>query len=82
LKYRSKRLNYISQELHDNIGQVLSFIKLNLGTTSGMDEQQKQRKIDESRDLLAQVIADLRDLSKSLSFQQISQYGLVQSYKP
>jgi signal transduction histidine kinase len=29
--------------------------------------------------LLAQVITDLRDLSKSLSFQQISQYGLVKA---
>jgi signal transduction histidine kinase len=79
IEVQEQTLNYISQELHDNIGQVLSFVKLNLGTTSGMDEQPKQRKINESRDLLAQVIADLRDLSKSLSFQQISKYGLVQA---
>jgi len=78
IEVQDATLKYISQELHDNIGQVLSFIKLNLGTTPQLAEQQ-QRKIDESRDLLAQVITDLRDLSKSLSFQQISQYGLVRA---
>lgn len=77
IEVQEQTLNYISQELHDNIGQVLSFVKLNLGTTANMQDEQKQRKINESRDLLAQVIADLRDLSKSLSFQQISQFGLV-----
>ena len=79
IEVQEQTLNYISQELHDNIGQVLSFVKLNLGTTANMEDQQKQRKINESRDLLAQVITDLRDLSKSLSFQQISKYGLVQA---
>jgi signal transduction histidine kinase len=80
IEVQEQTLNYISQELHDNIGQVLSFVKLNLGTTATMDdEQKKQRKINESRDLLAQVITDLRDLSKSLSFQQISQYGLTKA---
>jgi len=80
IEVQEQTLSYISQELHDNIGQVLSFVKLNLGTTATMDDQQKkQRKINESRDLLAQVITDLRDLSKSLSFQQISQYGLVKA---
>ncbi|GAB3922750.1 hypothetical protein GCM10028827_08200 [Mucilaginibacter myungsuensis] len=79
IEVQDQTLNYISQELHDNIGQVLSFIKLNLGTTPSLDEEKKQRKIDESRDLLAQVIMDLRDLSKSLSFQQIKQYGLFRA---
>jgi signal transduction histidine kinase len=79
IEVQEQTLNYISQELHDNIGQVLSFVKLNLGTTSTLAEEKKQRKIDESRDLLAQVISDLRDLSKSLSFQQIKQFGLVRA---
>jgi signal transduction histidine kinase len=79
IEVQEQTLSYISQELHDNIGQVLSFIKLNLGTVSLLTEEKKQRKIDESRDLLAQAISDLRDLSKSLSFQQIKQFGLVRA---
>jgi len=79
IEVQEQTLGYISQELHDNIGQVLSFVKLNLGTTNTLTDEHKQRKINESRDLIAQVITDLRDLSKSLSFQQISQYGLVKA---
>jgi len=80
IEVQEQTLNYISQELHDNIGQVLSFVKLNLGTAGAItDAQKKQQKIDSSRDLIAQVITDLRNLSKSLSFQQISQYGLVKA---
>jgi signal transduction histidine kinase len=80
IEVQEQTLNYISQELHDNIGQVLSFVKLNLGTAGTIpDQQKKQRKIDESRELVAQVITDLRNLSKSLSFQQISQYGLLKA---
>lgn len=79
IEVQEQTLNYISQELHDNIGQVLSFVKLNLGTVNALPDDQKHHKINESRDLIAQAITDLRDLSKSLSFQQISQYGLVKA---
>ncbi|PTQ99714.1 histidine kinase [Mucilaginibacter yixingensis] len=79
LEVQEQTLNHISQELHDNIGQVLSFIKLNLGTTGSLEEKVKQKKIDESRDLLSQVIADLRSLAKSLSFQQIVEHGLLKA---
>lgn len=79
LEVQEQTLNHISQELHDNIGQVLSFIKLNLGTAGSLEEKVKQKKIDESRDLLSQVIADLRSLAKSLSFQQIVEHGLLKA---
>jgi signal transduction histidine kinase len=79
IEVHEQTLGYISQELHDNIGQVLSFVKLNLGTATHNADVQKQKKIDESRELLSQVITDLRDLSKSLSFQQISRHGLLRA---
>ena len=70
---------YVSREIHDNITQVLSFVKLNLAIIDKSDEQQKQAKIVESKELIAQVINDLRDLSKSLSFEYISTLGLVKT---
>lgn len=79
LEVQEQTLYHISQELHDNIGQVLSFIKLNLGTTANLEENNRQKKIDESRDLLSQVIADLRSLAKSLSFQQIVEHGILKA---
>ncbi|MBK0379952.1 sensor histidine kinase [Mucilaginibacter segetis] len=69
----------ISREIHDNITQVLSFVKLNLAMTGDLDRHQQKERIGESRMLVAQAISDLRDLSKSISFEHISQLGLVKT---
>jgi signal transduction histidine kinase len=79
LEVQEHTLNYISTEIHDNITQVLSFVKLTLGTMAGAFEGEKKIKINESRELVAQTITDLRDLSKSLSFEHISSLGLVET---
>ncbi len=70
---------HISREIHDNITQVLSFVKLNLAMLNAASDAQKNERITESRELIAQVITDLRDLSKSLSFEHIINQGLVKS---
>jgi signal transduction histidine kinase len=78
IEIQEQTLSYISSEIHDNITQVLSFVKLNLGLVNGETENNK-KKITESRDLLSQSINDLRNLSKSLSFEHIIQLGLVKT---
>jgi signal transduction histidine kinase len=77
IEVQEQTLNYISSEIHDNITQVLSFVKLNLGLTDKLNEKDKAGKIKESRELIAQTIYDLRGLSKSLSFEHISAKGLA-----
>lgn len=77
IEIQEETFNHISQEIHDNISQVLSFVKLNLAFTDGLTDTEKQHKITESRDLVSQVITDLRHLSKSMSFDYIEQMGLV-----
>lgn len=79
IEMQEQTLNYVSREIHDNITQVLSFVKLNLAMKGNISETQKETKIDESRKLVAQAITDLRDLSKSLSFEHIAQLGLVKT---
>ncbi len=79
IEVQDSTLNYVSQEIHDNIGQVLSFVKLTLGTVKNAEGPEKQQKIDESRELIAQSITDLRNLSKSMSFQHIAEFGLAKS---
>lgn len=81
VEIQEQTLSHISREIHDNIGQVLSFVKLSLGTTSKLNDTEKQRKIDEGVTLIAEVIADLRDLSKSLSFEKIKKEGLSRVIK-
>jgi signal transduction histidine kinase len=69
----------ISREMHDNIGQILSFVKLNLAFSERLSDADKQAKISESRELLSQAIVDLRHLSKSMSFEYIASQGLVKT---
>jgi len=75
IEVQDQTLTYVSREIHDNITQVLSFVKLSLGVV-GKDAEQTQTKISESRELLSQAINDLRDLSKSMSFDTIKAAGL------
>ncbi|MCO5950965.1 sensor histidine kinase [Mucilaginibacter flavidus] len=78
LEIQEETFTYVGRELHDNINQVLSFVKLNLAMIK-VEESAQQTKINENRDLVAQVITDLRDLSKSLSFEHITKLGLVKT---
>jgi len=79
LEVQEQTLTNISREIHDNITQVLSFVKLNLAMAGSVNESEKQFKIDESRELVAQTINDLRNLSKSLSVEHIAHLGLVKT---
>ncbi|HWD87102.1 MAG TPA: ATP-binding protein [Mucilaginibacter sp.] len=76
VEIQEQTLENVSKEIHDNITQVLSFVKLSLGSVGNSLDDVKKAKITESRELVAQTITDLRDLSKSLSFEHIAQIGL------
>lgn len=78
IEIQEQTLNQISREIHDNITQVLSFVKINLGMINPIDEAVKV-KITESRELVSQTINDLRNLSKSMSFEHISAIGLIKT---
>ena len=79
IEMQDQTLSRVSREIHDNITQVLSFVKLNLALVNTPDEEQRTEKIAESRELVAQAISDLRDLSKSLSLEHITRQGLVKT---
>ncbi|RFZ81429.1 sensor histidine kinase [Mucilaginibacter terrenus] len=79
VEMQEQTLNYVSREIHDNITQVLSFVKMNLAINGNLSDEDKSRKVDESRKLVSQAITDLRDLSKSLSFEHIAELGLVKT---
>jgi signal transduction histidine kinase len=79
MEIQEETLNYISRELHDNVTQVLSFVKLNLGVFVKSLQEDDQVKLNDNRELIAQTINDLRNLSKSLSFEHISSFGLLKT---
>jgi two-component system, NarL family, sensor kinase len=82
IEKEEQTLTRISQEIHDNIGQILSLVKLNLNTLD-IEEctGQVKNKIMTSRDLVGKAIVDLRHLSKSLNSIHLSQGYLSESLR-
>ncbi|HET8830069.1 MAG TPA: ATP-binding protein [Pelobium sp.] len=81
IEIQEETFNHISEEIHDNIGQVLSFLKLNLSLRDGLSRSELEEKISSSAELVAAVIKDVRNLSKSLSYDYIKQFGLNEALK-
>jgi len=79
LEMQEQPLHTISQEIHDNIGQVLSLAKLNLNTILLADDNPSASKINNTKELVGKAIQDLRNLSKSLNTDHISQKKLSES---
>jgi two-component system, NarL family, sensor kinase len=75
LEMQEETFQYISQEIHDNIGQFLSLAKLHLNTLSLDNKDLACEKINSSADLLTKALDDLRDLSRSLSSELIKNGG-------
>jgi two-component system, NarL family, sensor kinase len=75
LEIQEQTLKTISEEIHDNIGQVLSLAKLNLNTMPNSNEP----KIQDTKNLVSKAITDLRNLSHSLHGDVIAELGLQQS---
>lgn len=57
---REQTLLFVSQELHDNIGQLLSLTKLVLNSPNGSG-------ISEGKKLINQIIREVRSLSRSIN---------------
>jgi signal transduction histidine kinase len=78
LEIHEQTLKTISQEIHDNVGQVLTLAKLNLAT-SVVEDKQTAEQIKNSQQLIAKAIQDLRDLSRSLNTDYVEEMGLIRS---
>jgi len=72
LEIQEHTFNHISREIHDNIGQVLSLVRINLNTLEAPSDLEKLELMDE---LMGKAITDLRSLSHSLDADHIRNNG-------
>jgi signal transduction histidine kinase len=72
LEIQEATLAHVGREIHDNIGQVLSMVRINLNTLRNAGEQEKLELMDE---LMEKAITDLRSLSHSLNTEFIRKGG-------
>jgi signal transduction histidine kinase len=82
IESRDQTLRDVSQEIHDNMGQLLSVARINLNILEKeMAEQAQLKRIHDTNELLADVIKYIRMLSKGLNSDMLSSYGLRESIK-
>lgn len=77
IEIKEQTLSDISRELHDNLGQMASLIKINLNLVLPKLEGENHAKITESLDLLKLLIQDIKSLSVSLKGENLARFGLL-----
>ena len=78
LEIQEQTVQHISRELHDNLGQVASLIKANLNTVRlEQTPPEVSKKIENTKDLVRQLITDLKQLSVRLSNDRVVHSGLI-----
>ena len=66
IEVQEQTLQHISQELHDNIGQILSLVKINLNNVDIRQEEAALLKLGNTKTLVSKALSDLRSLAKTL----------------
>lgn len=75
-------LNEVSREIHDNVGQLLSLVKVNLFTVSNqLTDPKTIGLIKSSSEFLDKAIDDLRNISHSNNADLLSRIGLKDALK-
>lgn len=79
LEIQEETFKNIGQELHDNIGQMLSVVKLSLAVLPMNDQHEAYEPVQGARQVLNKAMIDLANLTKSLHTDRIAQIGLAES---
>ena len=79
LEIQEQTLSNISQEIHDNIGQVLSLAKLQLATIDLSNSAALEGKVQDAKQLVGKAIQDLRNLSHGMNTDFINDLGLCKA---
>jgi two-component system NarL family sensor kinase len=78
MEIQEQTFKTISQEIHDNIGQMLSLAKMNLSKFE-IDRLNSDEAVLSAKELVSQSVSSLRDLSKTLNTDTITTIGLIKS---
>lgn len=78
LETQEQTFHSLSQELHDNIGQVLSLAKLNMSVIERSPNDGNEM-ISQTKTLLNTAINDLRDISKTLNTEYVKEKDIKES---
>ncbi len=78
LEIQEQTFDMISQEIHDNVGQILSLAKIQLGIMEHTHVADGEL-LGNVKESISLAMTELRDIAKSLSSQRIQQMSLQES---
>jgi signal transduction histidine kinase len=78
LEIQEQSFSHISREIHDNVGQVLSLVTMQLNILEHSD-QLNRPVLEEAQASLNKSIVDLRDIAKGLSTDRITRFNLQEN---
>ncbi|WP_159478700.1 sensor histidine kinase [Dyadobacter sp. 3J3] len=83
LETQNHTLQQISAELHDNLGQLLTIVRMNLNVLEEDPASPKQitQRIIDTNELVATILQYVRSMSKGIDFGFVEQYGLLDAYR-
>lgn len=79
IEIKEQTLNYIGQELHDDLGQKLSVARLMTNKLALSNEEDKANIAQEINQLIGECIQDIRNLSKVFISKQVKHFGFIES---
>jgi signal transduction histidine kinase len=79
LEMQDHTFRLVSQDIHDNVGQLLSLIKLNLNILA-FDQMQNQT-FHNLKELVSTAIVELRDLGAGYYAERLAEKGLLPAIK-
>ncbi|MBX9783041.1 MAG: hypothetical protein K2X48_07095 [Chitinophagaceae bacterium] len=79
LEIQEQTFHYISQEIHDHIGQRLTLARLYLNSRKETDLVTEEELIEQSAELIGIAINDLKYLSRTLTADLIKDNGLIKA---
>jgi signal transduction histidine kinase len=82
LEIKEQTLQNVARELHDNVGQTASLIKIYLNTlTMNNPTTADGEKVDQMKELMKQLIYDIKVISVGLNGDRVARLGVSQALK-
>ncbi len=80
LEVQEQAFKYLSEEIHDNVGQALSTVKLQLySLNQDLSNTSQHSLIQTTTEVLSKAISDLRNISHNLNGGYVSRNGLYEA---
>ena len=79
LEIQEQTFKNIGWELHDNVGQLLSVLSIQLNMILLKAPRTIQKQLKDTSDVLSNTIQEVRNLSKTLNNEVVNKNGLIRS---